>query len=111
MLTADRIDMPSVTEWEAGEGPDFVVCFGNGYTAHVPREAFAPLMRAIEAKLPWFHLSNPNGSVTDTAIDAGATLTDTTTQQCLLGVLSGLSFPSAPDKTTVTYPMEFAPGE
>jgi len=29
----------------------------------------------------------------------------------MLGVVGGLVFPSAPDKTTITYPMEFTPGD
>jgi hypothetical protein len=54
-----------------------------------------------------------DGSTQDVTIDASATLHDPTFDACMIAATSALVFPATGEggKTTVTYPIDFAPGQ
>jgi hypothetical protein len=51
----------------------------------------------------------PSGSVADATLEPDAALDDKALLDCLRGTVEGLSFPPTSQKTTVAYPIEFAP--
>jgi hypothetical protein len=85
-----------------GAFPSYRACYEELLKRSPAAAGTVPLKFAVEG----------DGSVSDLQIDtAAATLHDAALEQCMLTTTAALTFTAAGVKTTVTYPIAFAPGD